>query len=215
MQFHLEDMTCGGCARTVTKTIQMIDPNAKIVTDPPTRRVEVQTSASQEQIAAALSEAGFRRARSNTASWPACTQDGRCEHVRCAVPGAALSASQGRPTWPQGHRHHHQVLGQGHEAQRHVAVPAHAGALEFPAIDIDRLENRHGPDGPDEQRQRNRHPHPHARDHLDACDGLRERVEIGIPNPALGQQVVAKPSTSLSFCSARRHMAKATNHSAA
>nr|NOY01260.1 copper chaperone [Gammaproteobacteria bacterium] len=22
MQFHLEDMTCGGCARTVTKTIQ-------------------------------------------------------------------------------------------------------------------------------------------------------------------------------------------------
>ena len=31
MQFHLEDMTCGGCARTVTKTIQMIDPNAKIV----------------------------------------------------------------------------------------------------------------------------------------------------------------------------------------
>ena len=58
MQFHLEDMTCGGCARTVTKTIQMIDPNAKIVTDPPTRRVEVQTSASQEQIAAALSEAG-------------------------------------------------------------------------------------------------------------------------------------------------------------
>ena len=44
MQFHLEDMTCGGCARTVTKTIQMIDPNAKIVTDPPTRRVEVQTS---------------------------------------------------------------------------------------------------------------------------------------------------------------------------
>ena len=59
MQFHLEDMTCGGCARTVTKTIQMIDPNAKIVTDPPTRRVEVQTSASQEQIAAALSEAGF------------------------------------------------------------------------------------------------------------------------------------------------------------
>ena len=54
MQFHLEDMTCGGCARTVTKTIQMIDPNAKIVTDPPTRRVEVQTSASQEQIAAAI-----------------------------------------------------------------------------------------------------------------------------------------------------------------
>ena len=58
-KYKVSGMTCGGCARTVTKTIQTIDPNAKIVTDPPTRRVEVQTSASQEQIAAALSEAGF------------------------------------------------------------------------------------------------------------------------------------------------------------
>lgn len=68
MQFHLDDMTCGGCARTVTKTIQMIDPNARVVTDPPSRRVEVQTSASEEQIVAALREAGFRRARSNIRS---------------------------------------------------------------------------------------------------------------------------------------------------
>jgi copper chaperone len=43
----------------VTKTIQMIDPNARVVTDPPSRRVEVQTSASEEQIVAALREAGF------------------------------------------------------------------------------------------------------------------------------------------------------------
>ena len=59
MQFHLDDMTCGGCARTVTKTIQMIDPNASVVTDPPSRRVEVPTSASEGQIVAALREAGF------------------------------------------------------------------------------------------------------------------------------------------------------------
>ncbi|MBY4898625.1 heavy-metal-associated domain-containing protein [Cupriavidus sp. AU9028] len=59
MQFHLENMTCGGCARTVTKTIQSIDPTATIVTDPPTRRVEVQTAVSEKQIAAALSAAGF------------------------------------------------------------------------------------------------------------------------------------------------------------
>ncbi|QGF91728.1 copper chaperone [Pseudomonas sp. CFSAN084952] len=59
MQFQLDDMTCGGCARTVTKTIRTIDPNAKIVTDPPTRRVEVHSSASREQIAKALVEAGF------------------------------------------------------------------------------------------------------------------------------------------------------------
>lgn len=59
MQFHLDDMHCGGCARTVTKAIQSVDPDAKIVTDPPTRLVEVHTSASSEAIVAALREAGF------------------------------------------------------------------------------------------------------------------------------------------------------------
>ncbi|RWA54633.1 heavy metal transport/detoxification protein [Cupriavidus sp. UYMSc13B] len=59
MQFHLDDMTCGGCARTVTKAIQTIDPTASVVTDPPTRLVQVQTSASEEQIVTALREAGF------------------------------------------------------------------------------------------------------------------------------------------------------------
>mgnify|MGYP001351537854 CR=1 FL=1 len=59
MQFRLNDMTCGGCARTVTKVIQSVDAEARIVTNPPTRVVEVQTSASREQIAAALREAGF------------------------------------------------------------------------------------------------------------------------------------------------------------
>jgi copper chaperone len=59
MQFHLDDMVCGGCARTVVKTIQTIDPSAQITTDPPSRLVEVHTTASQDQIAAALTEAGF------------------------------------------------------------------------------------------------------------------------------------------------------------
>nr|WP_315595506.1 heavy-metal-associated domain-containing protein [uncultured Cupriavidus sp.] len=59
MQFHLDNMTCGGCARTVTKAIKMIDPDANVVTDPPVRLVQVQTSASQEQIVTALREAGF------------------------------------------------------------------------------------------------------------------------------------------------------------
>lgn len=59
MQFHLDDMSCGGCARSVTKAIQTIDPTASVVADPPTRRVQVQTSASEEQIVTALREAGF------------------------------------------------------------------------------------------------------------------------------------------------------------
>lgn len=59
MQFHLDNMTCGGCARTVTKAIQGVDPQARIATDPPTRLVEVESAVPREQIAAALRTAGF------------------------------------------------------------------------------------------------------------------------------------------------------------
>ena len=59
MEFQIDNMTCGGCAKSVTKAIQSVDPGASVVTDPPNRRVEVQTSAAQEQIVAALREAGF------------------------------------------------------------------------------------------------------------------------------------------------------------
>jgi copper chaperone len=59
MQFHIEDMTCGGCARGVTKAIQSVDPQAEVRADPPTRKVEVVTSAPREAIEAALREAGF------------------------------------------------------------------------------------------------------------------------------------------------------------
>lgn len=39
MEFHVEDMTCGGCARGVTRAIQAIDANAKVITEPPNRSV--------------------------------------------------------------------------------------------------------------------------------------------------------------------------------
>ncbi|WP_341646507.1 heavy-metal-associated domain-containing protein [Thauera sp. SDU_THAU2] len=59
MQFHIENMTCGGCARGVTKAIQSVDADAKVTADPPKRLVEVESSATREQIEAALQEAGF------------------------------------------------------------------------------------------------------------------------------------------------------------
>jgi len=59
LQFHLDDMTCGGCARSVTAAIREVDPDAVVAADPPARLVEVRTSASREQIAAALQQAGF------------------------------------------------------------------------------------------------------------------------------------------------------------
>lgn len=59
MQFHLENMTCGGCARSVTKAIQSVDANAVVATDPLARRATVETSASRTDIVEALRAAGF------------------------------------------------------------------------------------------------------------------------------------------------------------
>ncbi|ALA86436.1 heavy-metal-associated domain-containing protein [Stenotrophomonas maltophilia] len=59
MEFHVEGMTCGGCARSVAKAIEGVDPQASVQADPASRRVQVQTSASEAQIVAALNDAGF------------------------------------------------------------------------------------------------------------------------------------------------------------
>jgi len=59
MQFHIEDMTCGGCARAVTNAILSVDPAAKISTDPVSRRVDVDSSVPRAIIEDVLNEAGY------------------------------------------------------------------------------------------------------------------------------------------------------------
>lgn len=59
MQFQLDNMTCGGCARVVTTAIKAVDPGADVVADPSARQIKIQTSASKEKIVTALREAGF------------------------------------------------------------------------------------------------------------------------------------------------------------
>lgn len=59
MKFHVEDMTCGGCARAVTAAVRTVDPAARVVTDPPTRTVEVESARPEPEIRSALAQAGF------------------------------------------------------------------------------------------------------------------------------------------------------------
>lgn len=59
MKFHIENMTCGGCARSVTRTIQTVDPAADVRIDVEARSVEVRTHAAPEALASALDAAGF------------------------------------------------------------------------------------------------------------------------------------------------------------
>ncbi|MDC4524770.1 heavy-metal-associated domain-containing protein [Acinetobacter baumannii] len=59
MKLLIENMTCGGCARGVTATIQDVDPNAKVDVDLATKIVTVESSESADKITEALEEDGF------------------------------------------------------------------------------------------------------------------------------------------------------------
>jgi copper chaperone len=59
IEFQLPTMTCGHCVKAVTAAIQAVDAQAKVAIDLPTHQVQVDTAASQAQLAEALKEAGY------------------------------------------------------------------------------------------------------------------------------------------------------------
>ena len=59
MDLRIENMTCGGCAKSVTRAIQSVDPHARIETNPAARTVKVETTASSAAVQQVLAEAGY------------------------------------------------------------------------------------------------------------------------------------------------------------
>lgn len=59
MQYQIENMTCGGCAKSVTAAIHSLDKDAEVMADPPNRTVEVKSTASRAEVEAVLQEAGY------------------------------------------------------------------------------------------------------------------------------------------------------------
>lgn len=59
MQFHIENMTCSGCARSVTKAIHSVDPTAQINVNPGARTVDVQSVQPRPVLEAVLGNAGY------------------------------------------------------------------------------------------------------------------------------------------------------------
>ena len=59
MQLHIENMTCGGCVKGVTRAIQSQDPAAEVSADPSTHKVEVRSETPRERLATALTEVGY------------------------------------------------------------------------------------------------------------------------------------------------------------
>jgi copper chaperone len=60
MQFHMENMTCGGCARSVTRAIRSVDAGAQVAADPATRKVEVTSDKPRAAFLPVLEAAGYR-----------------------------------------------------------------------------------------------------------------------------------------------------------
>lgn len=59
VRFKVPAMTCGGCASSITKAIQSVDPAAKIDTDVPERLVTVETAANEQSLVEVIREAGY------------------------------------------------------------------------------------------------------------------------------------------------------------
>lgn len=62
MQYTLQvqGMTCGHCERAVTQAVQQIDPQAKVQIDRASGKVELDTTAAREAVAAAIAEEGYQ-----------------------------------------------------------------------------------------------------------------------------------------------------------
>ncbi|WP_075791310.1 heavy-metal-associated domain-containing protein [Massilia putida] len=58
-ELQVEGMTCGGCVKSVTRSVQLVDSNARVDVDLPGKRVRVDTQASLDAIKSAISDAGY------------------------------------------------------------------------------------------------------------------------------------------------------------
>ena len=59
IEFTLPTMTCGHCVRTVTETVQRIDPGAVLQIDLPNHLVRIDSIQPAQQFSLALAEEGY------------------------------------------------------------------------------------------------------------------------------------------------------------
>lgn len=59
LRFHIPNMTCGSCAKSVTKVLQSVDSEARIEIDSRDREVRVDSVACESKFLAALERAGY------------------------------------------------------------------------------------------------------------------------------------------------------------
>lgn len=62
LELTLPDMTCGHCVKTVTATVQRLDPQAQLSADLASHRVRIETRVAREVLVAALAAEGYAAA---------------------------------------------------------------------------------------------------------------------------------------------------------
>lgn len=56
---NILDMSCGHCASVITKTLQSLDPDARLTFDIPHHQVEVKTDEDLDSVIEVLTAAGY------------------------------------------------------------------------------------------------------------------------------------------------------------
>ena len=59
LQFTVPNMACSACSDTITSAIKAIDATAQVTADTKTKRVSVETQASETSIKEAVTNAGY------------------------------------------------------------------------------------------------------------------------------------------------------------
>ena len=59
LEFDIDALSCGHCARAVTEAVHEVDPDARVDVDLARKHVSVDSRAARDQLVAALAEAGY------------------------------------------------------------------------------------------------------------------------------------------------------------
>jgi copper chaperone len=57
--FDIDGMSCNHCAKSVTKAVLLLDPQARVQVDLAGKKVEVESSHTREEIARVIADEGY------------------------------------------------------------------------------------------------------------------------------------------------------------
>ena len=86
LELIVPNMSCGGCVSTITKAIEALDPQAKVVADPTSKLVTIETEKDETLVREALTQVGYAASESSVPE--------NHEHAHNSLKSAAVSESK-------------------------------------------------------------------------------------------------------------------------